>query len=297
MNTHPERLPEQQPTGRGKLRLDLSKAVLIVVALIVAILFVYQRYTTSNTRQVASEVTASARAAFETVEPLTGSELQQLRRFRNKEHVEAAEELGVTGVEEREDAAALAEERELVELPDSTLYAVEDMDYSVPFVTPDARALLDTLGSRFQHALENRGLPPYKFVITSGTRTREDQEALQQVNVNAAQKSSHEFGTTVDIRYDEYEYAAEADSLPTGFGINESLLREIVADEAGEMAEAHPEALKAVLGETLHELQTEGKVLVIHERRQPVFHITVASDLTEEADTVGLVSFTGELGR
>ena len=45
------------------------------------------------------------------------------------------------------------------------------------------------------------------------------------------------------------------------------------------MAHTRQQKLKAVLGRVLLELQEEGKVLVIYERLQPVYHITLGKRL------------------
>ena len=61
----------------------------------------------------------------------------------------------------------------------SPYYWVADLTHSVPFVTPDAAAVLDSIGVRFQRKLAGYGLPPYAFTISSVLRTQEDQAALR----------------------------------------------------------------------------------------------------------------------
>lgn len=248
----------------------------LVVLVAVTVTFVLQTYVMQRTEALATELVDQAEAAFLDVELLTPTDLQALRTYRNKAHVAKAESLGVAGIESRDTVETLVEEEKLVPLDGAAYYRVEPMDYGVPFVTPHMANLLVRIGQRFQEKLRAEGLPPYRFVVTSATRTREDQRALQGVNINAATKSSHEFGTTVDVHYERFDYAAAKDSLPEVSGISQGFLEAQVAKGYERLARAYPSRLKAILGEVLLEMQQEGQVLVIHERKQPVYHLTVA---------------------
>ena len=127
------------------------------------------------------------------------------------------------------------------------------------------------------------GLPRFRFEVSSVLRTAADQAALRRRNVNAAAgTSAHEYGTTVDIAYSGYAAPAE---LPAGLVVDapegqqaelERMARYIIE----RMAARKSRELKAILGEALQEAQSEGDVLVTLEQLQPVYHITVARDLT-----------------
>lgn len=256
-------------------------AVVVILAAVLG-LFLYQTILT-RTHAFAETLIAEADSAFTSVAKLTAAETGALRTYLNKKHVAKAKDLGVSGLTTREEAADFSDEGRLVPLESNAYFRVNPMEFSVPYVTPSMAALLTEIGVRFQALLAQEGLPPYRFVITSATRTREDQQALRQVNGNAASTSSHEFGTTVDLHYLDFDYAAAQDSLPTRSGISQSLLAERMATAYTNLGELHNERLQALLGRVLLGLQREGRVLAIYERRQPVYHITVARRVSTPA--------------
>lgn len=286
------------PPPSSQRRTGLRRPLLISMAALVVILGGVAVYATlryqhvhrvqETTRAVAAGLVEDAEEAFERVPALTGAEAGALRTYRNPAHLDAAERFGIDPPTDRDAADALLREAALVEIEDNPYFEVRDMDHSVPYVTEDVRNLLLLVGERFQEALREEGLPPYRYVITSGTRTLQDQRRLQGVNVNAASKSSHWFGTTVDLHYADFGYSADADALPQGEYIDPALLRDLVGDPYGALAERHDDALKAILGRVLRELQREGQLLAIYERRQPVYHITVADAVPEPAAATAL---------
>src|SRR4051794_19007016 len=128
----------------------------------------------------------SVRAAFARGRPLGASEVGALRQDVNAEQVATARRLGVRAGGEAE-IRALARQGRLVPLGDSTAWWVlRDMDHSLPFVTPDARAMLEALGRRFQARLDALGLPRYRMKVTSAMRTDETQADLRKTNSYAS---------------------------------------------------------------------------------------------------------------
>lgn len=242
----------------------------------------------ARTEAAAEEIIRETRAAFSEVDLLTGGEAARLRTYRNQAHVDRAEQLGISSIPTRAAAEDLSEHKRIVRIEDNAYYTVRELDYSVPYVTENTARLLQLIGMRFQEALRERGLPPYRFVITSVTRTREDQRALRGVNVNAAVKSSHEFGTTVDLHYRDFSMPVGLNLLPDSSGIYHELLNERVGAAIEEMALTRQQKLKAILGRVLLELQAEDNVLVIYERRQPVYHITLGQPIATELIAEGV---------
>ncbi len=213
---------------------------------------------------------------------LTNGQRSQLRRSRNAQHVETAQRLGVASVAKRNAVLDEAASAGLVLINESPYYWVGTLTYSVPYVTPDAAAVLDSIGVRFQAKLADYGLPPYKYYISSVLRTQEDQAALRRVNVNASRTtSSHEFGTTFDIQFRKYRYAGDPDAelwepsypfLKTEFAHDLGAFYE-------ETTKLYPSRMLSLLAETLIELEDEGLLITVMEKRQPVFHTTVAKRL------------------
>ena len=231
-------------------------------------------------------------AAFDTVPVLTEREETALRRSLNRVHVAHAQTLGTEPVDTRLELEQEAIRRALPRIDASHPYAVAGpARYSIPVLTPDGAAMLDSIGTRFHAALDSVGLPHYRLTVTSALRSAEDQAALRGINANAARgRSSHEYGTTVDISYQRYTFAdlgtlaipEPALSLPAFL---DRLLMARARQRAWQVfdhaAATQSARLQALLGRTLIELEDEGVLVTVMERRQPVFHTTVARALTE----------------
>lgn len=212
------------------------------------------------------------------VRMLTRWEQMKLRRDVNAKQIARARRLGIKPTS---DLKGLLARRVLVVLPDSTRYwTLYRLNYSAPYVTPSTAALLAEIAERFQARLDSLNVPRLRLVITSALRTPENQSALRRRNSNASKiESAHEFGTTVDIAY--RRFATPADSTISAMApatidplrvVSDSLLMAAATKRSGE--------LQAVLGRVLQGLADEGKVMVMMERAQTVFHITVARPLT-----------------
>ena len=233
----------------------------------------------------------AAQQAFETVPLLSDDEIATLRRSRNAAHVSRAQDLGVPPPDTRAEADSLADRYALVPISTDSLYTVLPGEYSVPVLTPSAAASLDRIAVRFREKLEAEGLPPFRFAVSSVWRTGADQAALRGDNVNAAAgRSSHEYATTYDITYNPTRYSPAPDALPPPPRIDprvprpmRGMVRESLVqrqfDDLNALAADYPSRLTALLGRALIELEDEGVVLVVRERRQPVFHITVGKRL------------------
>lgn len=225
-----------------------------------------------------AQVADSVDGLLQPVPLLTVAEESALRRYGNDVQLARARALGARPA----DTAQLAELRttgRLVELEDSTpLWAVRELDHSIPFVTPDTHALLTRIARLFQERLVEMGLPRYRVEVTSVLRTAESQADLRQSNPNAAAgASTHEFGTTLDLAYSSFAAPADAeldiDLSPAPW--LESRI-DLFAHAMLESAAARKSReLQAILGKVLLELQRSGDVLVTLERQQPVFHITI----------------------
>ena len=215
----------------------------------------------------------SLRAAFARVSVLRWREVWGLRRDKNAEQIATAQSLGVRASGEAE-IRRLVREGRLVELGDSTPYWVlRRMEHSVPYVTPDARAMLAELGKRFHQRLDSLGLPRYRMKVTSVLRTDETQAALRKINANASQTvSAHEFGTTMDVSHERFAVPAHASGSAGGA----QEMTEMEVEMMEEVGKEHGKALQAELGRALTEMRGQGALHVMMEDAQPVYHMTVA---------------------
>jgi hypothetical protein len=209
--------------------------------------------------------------ALRKVRGLTREERSVLRQDVNAEQLAVAQSGGVRASGEG-DVARLRRTGRLVELEDTTSYWVlRDLTHSVPLSTPSARGMLLEASRRFQARMEEMGLPRFRLTVTSVLRTDESQASLRQSNANAAAGvSTHEYGTTMDISHIRFAPPAAAPGLPPELAqLQDSLMEDV--------AKRHASALQGELGRVLGEMRREGKVKVMMERQQPVYHTTVAA--------------------
>lgn len=243
--------------------------------------------TEQRTRALARRLAARTDSAFEAVELLTAGEKRRLRRYLQPTHIERARRLGLDPVRDRRTAGRLGRgaDSTAVRLSTNAFYIVDPaMSYAVALAVPSTAHVLERLGRRFQDNLMAQGLPPYRFILTNILRTGQDQAAISGVSVNAAQgQSTHEYGTTFDIFYEWFHYAAAHDTLARGTrsdsaraAIDETLLRRLLYAAYRQDGDDYARKIKAVLGRSILELQEEGLLLATYERQEPVFHLTVA---------------------
>ena len=221
----------------------------------------------AEAQQQISALSDSTDRMLRKVPGLTRWERVKLRRDVNALQISRAKQLGIRP---GSNIDQLVRSGTLVTLGDTTQYwALHNLNYSIPVVTPATEALLADIGRRFHARLDSLDVPRYRIVITSALRTSEKQAALRRANSNASRiESAHEYGTTVDIAYRRFAPPADLPPLPADLAVvRDTALVRTANLRSGE--------LQAVLGRVLAELQAEGKVLVMMERRQTVYHITV----------------------
>ncbi|HEX8385759.1 MAG TPA: DUF5715 family protein [Rubricoccaceae bacterium] len=275
--------PDAPPARRPDVWVWLRRA-LVVAVLAGAVLGACE--TARGVRETmdrADQAAARAEAALRAVPLLTDADLARLRRSLNPRHVALGEELGVSPSD-----TLGAADRGLVRV--DTLRAVVALDgtYSDPLLTPDAAAALDSVAARFRAGLAAAGAPPFRPVATSLLRSSASQAALRRVNANAAAgRSSHEFGTTFDLAYRRFE------PLPPAVAVSPRVPRPLhgavggaasarLAREHARLAAEYPSRLDALLGRALVGLEDAGVLVVVRERNQAVYHVTVARRLAAE---------------
>ncbi len=130
-------------------------------------------------------------------------------------------------------------------------YYLSVMFASIPYLLPKGKQLLDDIASDFHQELKQRKLRDYKIKVTSLLRTVESQKRLTHRNANAATNSAHCYGTTFDISWSSFLESGHSGKRAKGV------------------------ELKAILADVLLRYKKKNRCYVIHERRQPCFHITV----------------------
>ncbi len=282
------------PPPPGLLRRGWPALLALVIAVSVALgawFAVRVQQGIAATYAVQEAFVREAKRSFETVPLLSDREIALLQRSRNARHVELAQRLGVSPPATPAAADSVARALGLTPIQTDSLYTVLPGQYSTPFLTPSGAASLDSVAVRFRQKLDAAGLPPFRFAVSSGWRSAADQAALRGANVNAAAgHSSHEYATTYDITYNPTRYSPAPDALPPPPKIDPRVpemmrpgVRAALAAQQREdldrLAADYPSRLTALLGRSLIELEDEGVLVTVRERRQPVYHTTVARRL------------------
>ena len=136
-------------------------------------------------------------------------------------------------------------------LRSNSLFVVSSMTYSRPLLQSKAARFLEEIATRFQSKLTAKGLPLYRIVLTSGTRSIHSQAQLERINDSAASQSAHWYGYTFDVSFGTFVkkhfWSAHVDG----------------------------DVLKKILDTILSEYRAEKKIWVIAERGPSCFHITL----------------------
>lgn len=166
----------------------------------------------------------------------------------NETHLETAQAVGLKQIPEKRDKI---DAKLLVKVENSDYLEIDNLRYSVPYLTANAARELNHIAKAFNDSLQRKQLPVYKLFVTSILRTEEDVARLRQSgNPNASDNSSHCYGTTFDISHSRYS-------------------REVETDEF-----MQPYELTKVLAEVLRDERNAGRILVKYEKKEHCFHIT-----------------------
>ena len=175
----------------------------------------------------------------------------------NRVHLKYAKANGIEGFKSNQEFKTRIEDYidddKLVKIKTCDYYVVDDLTHSHPYLTPDAAELLKDIGKRFQEKLDKNDLEERYLEVTSLLRTGESQRRLSRSNVNAAENTSHLYGTTFDITY----------------------ARVFTRPKLQKSAEIADGPAIRLLSEAIGELRREGRCVVVTERKERCFHITV----------------------
>lgn len=170
----------------------------------------------------------------------------------NDVQLATAKKIGIRPISTREEAEEMKDR--LIEIAACERYGLDSLTHSIPYLIPQASALLDTIGVNFLDSLENKGLNPNKIIVTSVTRTKDDVKRLRRTNGNASMNSCHFYGTTFFLSWKRFEKVEDPDGRP--------------------MQDVSSDTLKLVLSEVLRDLRKADRCYVKYELKQGCFHIT-----------------------
>lgn len=181
---------------------------------------------------------------------VTSGRLDEIFNDSNYVQYAFAETLGIKPLYTLSDAYNTR--RPLIKIESCPAYKVDNLTHSMPYLVPEAAALLEEIGVSFCDSVEKRfGNRDNRIIVTSLLRSPYLVRKLRRVNTNARDSSTHMFATTFDIAYNKF-YSADTTRAVDGW------------------------TLKNILAAVLLEKRKEGKCLVKYEIKSPCFHITVA---------------------
>lgn len=166
----------------------------------------------------------------------------------NEAHLNMAKVMGLSEIPEKRSDV---DTKQLVKVESTDYLEIDELRYSVPYLTSAAARELNHIAKAFHDSLERKQFPIYKLVCTSILRTEEDVTNLRKSgNPNASDNSSHCYATTFDISHSRYSRDVETDEF------------------------MQPYELTKVLAEVLRDEKTLGHILVKYEKKEHCFHIT-----------------------
>lgn len=159
-----------------------------------------------------------------------------------KPHLLAAQNFGVDILENAKSVDKYIAKGKFVKVKKKSRgYRLQSLEYSRPYLVKKARTTLENMAATF--ATDTKSF----FVVSSVTRTLEDQCRLRKVNSNAALGiSSHNYGAAFDISYVRFDHVLK---------VNTKLEKE--------------------LEKVLLYYKNLGRIFYIKERQQSCYHVTV----------------------
>ncbi|MFC1670331.1 DUF5715 family protein [Spirochaetota bacterium] len=151
------------------------------------------------------------------------------------------------------------------------LYYFHNVRKQYRYLTPLTKKGLEAITHRFQKNISRikKGLPPVKLAISSVIRPVDYQKKL----FNRAFVSTHSYGTTFDIFIDDYFVF-----LPKPKGLKDvsgKILKKLHRRLGFLMGDALRRQFHSILMETLTQLQDEGLLYAILEKKRRCYHITI----------------------
>ena len=219
----------------------------------------------------------------------------ELRRFLLKDHLSLVAKNKAPLYKKEEDIKKAIEGKKLISLDElkqaeRSRGRTEQLPfyfYNVPkkyrYLRKETVDVLLLLGKSFQNLIKEKGAYQYvKFSLSSVLRPISYQEELKKHNSNTAYRSTHSYAMSFDIFYDDFfvdlPSFRESHSNEKNFedaSIEENFHKELHSFLGFLLGRAQRRQFRAVLAETLLDLQREGKLYVTWEKRQRCYHVTV----------------------
>jgi hypothetical protein len=201
---------------------------------------------------------------------------QKLRTYLNPAHLEAAAKYGLDPLGQDSDIEVLIASKRLVrvEAKPESLFYFYNVRNTYRALTPGARKGLDLLTEQLQRNFQRyAALPPVKIAISSMIRPGSYQDGLRETNANATVTTTHSSGISFDIFFDDYYVVLPQPAASNS--ISDAVLSLVRTRMGFLMGDALRGQIRSVLTETLIQLQDEGALYAILEKRQRCYHVTM----------------------
>ena len=207
---------------------------------------------------------------------ITPKKEKELRTYLLTYHIKAAQSRQTSPIASEQEIKDRLNKKELSAV--SEKFEEIAFFYNVPkkyrYLSPHSKKILWSLGQRFQKLLQEKGVHPrVRFAISSALRPVDYQKHLGQRNANATLVSSHSYGESFDIFFDEFyvvldEFDPQLKDPKTLFS------RKLRRRLGFLMGQSLRRQFRSVLTEAILQLQAEGQLYAVLEKRQRCYHIT-----------------------
>lgn len=159
------------------------------------------------------------------------------------QHLKAAKSHGIKLIQSKSELDKLVSKGKLVSIKKRGYgWRVANLSHSHAYLVPKGRSVVADIAREFV-----RQTGQNFFILTSLTRTSEDQNSLRKINVNASVfDSSHNFGAAFDISYVRFNHRLEENPK-----------------------------LEKKLEEVLRTFERQGRIYFVKEKKMKCFHVIV----------------------
>lgn len=205
------------------------------------------------------------------------NKIMQLRKYLYKYHIKIARKYGIGPISKDEKIEEYVKSGKLVEVGKSDFYYFYGVPKKYRFLTNDTKKAVEIVAEEFNKNIAKHA-PGIKVKIAVSSMLRPDkyQAVLSNTNVNAIGESTHSYGVSFDIFYEDYYVYFEESN---GGDIEDQLYNKLRVRMGYVLGDSLRRQFSAILAETLLDLQNKGVIYAIWERNQRCFHVSIAKPL------------------
>jgi hypothetical protein len=134
-----------------------------------------------------------------------------------KDYILVSEKEGVKASADLKSLRKKIRANQLIEAPANRGFVLDTFQHSYAVLTPYSKILLDSIGIRFEKALNKTPLEGTKLIVTSMTRTIYTVSKLVKNNRTAVKRSPHLNGNSFDFSFSRFTTPREIDNCELTF--------------------------------------------------------------------------------